>query len=70
MPGTDTHTMAVIRTTTRAGFFDDDLPVHRHTQLYTLDGDCIVELCDVPECEAPDPPSDWEGSNRAKQTEE
>lgn len=55
----DTHTMEVIKTTTRTGFADDDRPIHRHTQLYTLDGTLIVELCDSPECETLDLPAAW-----------
>ena len=51
-----TELIELIRTTTRAGFNDDDVPIHEHTQLYTTDGRLVVELCDSTECETLEPP--------------
>jgi len=51
-----TETIELIRTTERVGFNIDGVPIHRHTQLYTFDGDLVVELCDCTECDTLEPP--------------
>jgi hypothetical protein len=48
-----------IVTERRTGFVDDDMPVHRHTQIYTKDGELVAELCGYKDCETMEPP-EWD----------
>lgn len=55
---TPTQEIALIKTEKRdAG--SNETVYHNHIQLWTPDGDLVVELCDVNECSTLEPPEDW-----------
>lgn len=50
-----TRLIELIRTERRVGFHDNDMVVHRHIQLFTPDGELVVELCAYDGCDTVEP---------------
>jgi len=48
-----------IVTERRAGLNEENMAIHRHTEIYTKNGELVVELCGYENCDTLEPP-EWD----------